>query len=338
MFAAFRHALIGCALLMFAGLVIAQPAPIPTPKPETPPNRDVVAARVNDQPILELAVFRGLMRVRPNERDEKRKDVLNFLIDNSVIDHYLVQLKIPVDPKDIEEHIQKVKEEAVKDKTTIEKILGDLHINEQELRSELAAALRWDKFVLQQGTDKVLKEVFDRNPEMFNGTRMQARHILIPIKDAKNPDSARAAIAAIKRDVEAEAAKSVAKLPTNIDSITRERERVKALEKAFADAAVKHSTCPSSKDGGDLGFFPRAGAMVEPFARAAFALKAYQMSEPVATDFGYHLILAIDHRPGKEVKFEQVRPFVQEVYGERLREAVLGAYKSKAKIEIMPRR
>ena len=75
--------------------------------------------------------------------------------------------------------------------------------------------------------------------------------------------------------------------------------------------------------------------MVEPFARAAFALKPYQMSEPVATDFGYHLILAVDYKPGKEIRYEDAKPFVQEVYGERLREAVLLQYKAKSKIEIL---
>ena len=71
-----------------------------------------------------------------------------------------------------------------------------------------------------------------------------------------------------------------------------------------------------------------------PFARAAFALKPYQMSEPVATEFGHHLILAVDYRPGKDVKYENVKSYVLEVYGERLRDAVLAAYKGKSKIEV----
>ena len=124
------------------------------------------------------------------------------------------------------------------------------------------------------------------------------------------------------------------KLPSTADNLAREKERMKALDKAFAAAAAKESTCPSKAEGGNLGWFPRAGAMVEPFARAAFALKPYQMSEPVLTEFGYHLILAVDSKQGKDVKFEDVKPFVQEVYGERLREAIIVNYKSRSKIEI----
>lgn len=64
----------------------------------------------------------------------------------------------------------------------------------------------------------------------------------------------------------------------------------KALdEESFAKLAVLHSTCPSGKQGGNLGVFGR-GQMVKPFEDAAFALEKGQISEPVQTQFGYHLI------------------------------------------------
>ncbi len=60
--------------------------------------------------------------------------------------------------------------------------------------------------------------------------------------------------------------------------------------KSFADAAKEVSLCPSGHDGGDLGFFKR-GVMVKPFEDAAFALKNIgDISEPVQTQFGWHLI------------------------------------------------
>ncbi len=57
----------------------------------------------------------------------------------------------------------------------------------------------------------------------------------------------------------------------------------------FEDLAQKFSKCPSGKTGGDLGEFGR-GQMVAPFEEAAFSLDVDQVSDPVQTQFGYHLI------------------------------------------------
>ena len=331
--------LIGCATLLFAGTLLAQPSSVPTtptpiPKADPPPGRNVIAARVNGQPILELAVYRGLKDVPIVRREDMRKEVLHFLIDNTIVDQYLVQLKLQVEPKEIEEHITKMKEECKKVGEDFDKLLVKLMITETEMRTELQSALRWDKFVLQQGTPEKLRDLFDKNVEMFNGSRMHARHILVAAQDGKK-DVAYARIMSIKKSINDEVTQAVAKLPATMPPLDREKERAKVLDKTFAEIAMSQSSCPSKKDGGNLGLFPRVGAMVEPVARAAFALKPYQMSEPVPTEFGYHLILAVDFKPGKEVKYDDVRPIVQEVYAGRLREAILAHYKSKSKIEIL---
>ncbi len=58
----------------------------------------------------------------------------------------------------------------------------------------------------------------------------------------------------------------------------------------FADVAMKHSLCPSSKQGGDLGEFFR-GQMVKEFDEVVFSQEVGVTHGPVKTQFGYHLIL-----------------------------------------------
>jgi peptidyl-prolyl cis-trans isomerase C len=343
MFAKARYWPILMTIHLVGGLALAQPpqgvesipppAPTPVPAGETPPPADAVAAVVNGQAILEMAVYRGSLRLRPDLREQARPEVLNYLIDNVIVDQYLVQLKMEISPKEIEEKVQLLVENTKKAGADFPTMLKKLHLSEEDLHHELIAALRWDKFVLQQATDKALHDLFDKNVEMFNGAHMQVRHILIKAAEDKKGDAA-GHIAALRKEIETKVAQEVAKLPAGSDKITVEKERAKVLEKVFGETAERESACASRSQGGLLPYFPRVGQMVEPFARAAFALQTYQMSEPVATEFGVHLILVTDYRPGKDVKFDEVRPFVLEVYGEKLREAILASYKAKAKIEL----
>jgi len=119
-------------------------------------------------------------------------------------------------------------------------------------------------------------------------TQLRARHILV-----QAGDGAAAKIAAIKKQIEAEVAREVAKLPAPNNS---DKERARILDAAFARIAAKESACPSKTSGGDIGWFGRHGVVVEPFAKAAFAVQPFHMSEPLVTEFGHHLILVTDRK------------------------------------------
>ena len=63
----------------------------------------------------------------------------------------------------------------------------------------------------------------------------------------------------------------------------------------FAKKAKEVSMCPSGQNGGDLGWFSK-GQMVKPFEDAAFSMKKGEISNPVKTQFGYHLLYLADKK------------------------------------------
>lgn len=65
--------------------------------------------------------------------------------------------------------------------------------------------------------------------------------------------------------------------------------------KSFEEIAQAKSLCPSGQNGGDLGFFGK-GMMVKPFEEAAFDLEIGEISKPVETQFGWHLIKLVDKK------------------------------------------
>jgi len=72
------------------------------------------------------------------------------------------------------------------------------------------------------------------------------------------------------------------------------KTRIEKGEK-FEDLAAKYSECPSGAQGGDLGYFGK-GQMVAPFEKAAFEAPVGTVTDPVQTQFGWHLIKVTDKK------------------------------------------
>ena len=73
----------------------------------------------------------------------------------------------------------------------------------------------------------------------------------------------------------------------------------------FEDAAKEYSSCPSKQEGGNLGQFGK-GQMVKEFEDAVFSMRAGEISAPVKTQFGYHIIKLTEHMPARNSEFEEV--------------------------------
>ena len=287
-----------------------------------PPTAETVAATVNGQPIPEMAVYRAVRTVPAAKQKEARGEIVNFLVDNLLVDQFLKEQKVAVEKKEVDARIDEMKAQLARQKQDFNKVLKDMLLDETEFRAHIEAEIRWEKYVHASASDKELRELFAKNPDMFDGTMVHARHILLtpPSGDVRANLEAKGQLAALRKQWRRRWPRAWPSCRPSADKLAREKERTRLLDEAFAVAARQRSACPSKERGGDVGWFPRAGSMVEPFAKAAFALKPYEMSDVVTTQFGHHLILALERKPGKETKFEDVKDDVKEVYASRKRE------------------
>ncbi|NDP62936.1 SurA N-terminal domain-containing protein [Polaromonas sp.] len=135
-----------------------------------------------------------------------------------------------------------------------------------------------------------LKTYYEQNAKHLSGTEeRRASHILITA-----PVSAPAA------QREEAKAKAEALLAS-----------VRKAPDTFADVARKNSQDPgSAPSGGDLDFFGR-GAMVKPFEDAVFSMQKGDISDVVASDFGYHIIKLTDIKVPKQRSFEEMKPTLE---------------------------
>lgn len=106
-------------------------------------------------------------------------------------------------------------------------------------------------------------------------------------------------------------------------------------DKTFAELARAHSKDPGTKaEGGDLGYFGR-GQMVPQFEDAAFKLKKGDVSQPVQSQFGWHLIRVDDRREKRPPEFQVVKDRIIGSMVQQKAQTVVGALRSKAKIDYL---
>ena len=236
--------------------------------------------------------------------------LLMELVNRRLAENYLEQVHIAATPEEIDAEITHLKTELEHSKKTLPEFLARAHQSEAMLRAEIGWQLSWQKFLRQKITDESLEAYFKAHHRDFDGTELRVSHILLRPTVAGD-DSA------------------VATLVKEAEQI---RKQILAGETTFEAAAEKNSAGPSRRRGGDLGFIPRHGLMVEPFSRAAFALDKDQIGPPIATVFGIHLIRVTDIKPGDK-KWTDVRDALKIALTENLFEQLVARQRGVVAVE-----
>ncbi|MCD0423780.1 peptidylprolyl isomerase [Rubrivivax sp. JA1024] len=172
-------------------------------------------------------------------------------------------------------------------------------------RLEFARArLLMDDLLAAEGkagsTDEAMKKVYDEAAKQISGEQeVHARHILV-----ETEDEAKAVEAELKKGAD------------------------------FAELAKTKSKDPGASDGGDLGFFTK-DQMVPEFSAAAFALEPGKISEPIKTQFGWHIIKVEEKRSRKPPSFDQVKAQIEQYVTRKAQSDYVAKLRQSAKIERM---
>ena len=321
-----NRAVTGFALVtLWTTVTLGQPAPSAsksTEKKKAAP-AEGVAVTVNDHQITKSEVDRrcdavvkeqARGRAVPPEQFAKMRarmgpKMLESLIDNRLLDEEVKKAKIKVTDTDLAQKMEKLLQaHLVRSGTTraefakrlqdqmgmpLEKFLStrvaDPNFRQSVLHARLLEKKYPKEFIV---TKEAIKASYQENlkRDYSKPAMVQASHILIGTDGAKAKEKK---IAARKK----------------AETVLAELKKPGA---DFVALAAEHSTCPTAKKGGDLGFFPRKKKMVEPFAAAAFALETGEISDIVETRFGYHIIKVTDRKAAVVVPLEQATETIRE--------------------------
>jgi len=147
-------------------------------------------------------------------------------------------------------------------------------------------------------TDEAMKKVYEDAAKQISGEQeVHARHILV-----ETEDEAKAVAEELKKGAD------------------------------FAELAKKKSKDPGASDGGDLGFFTK-DQMVPEFSAVAFALEPGKISDPVKSQFGWHIIKVEEKRNRKPPSFDQVKPQIEQYVTRKAQSDYVAQLRQSAKIE-----
>ncbi|MGA2090036.1 MAG: peptidylprolyl isomerase [Endomicrobiales bacterium] len=301
------------------------------------------------EPVMEQ--FKSVTPVAdqtPDKIKELKQRLLDQMIDDKLLKQEAKNRKIKVTKRDTDTGIAQVKKRFATD-AEFQAELTKEDITEAQFVKRIEDQMLVMKLIEQEVKAKTdppkeeeIKAFYDKIQQKMNG-----KDLGLPKKE-EDEIAGLAKLLARASAEQVHARHILVSVDKNADMKTKAAalNKIKSIQKELKDGgdfealAKKYSDDPGSKNkGGDLGFFSR-GDMVPEFEKAAFALNVGQISEPVQTDFGYHLIKVEEKRAGKKATYEDVKndlkEFLYQKNAQKRYEVWVKDLRDKANIKVNP--
>ena len=240
-----------------------------------------VAATVNEIPVLVADVE---LRVRQALGDRTATEQARGLLQAEALERLIDQQKVLVQlqqrgeactEKELDVELRRLQDEMERQEKTLDDYCQSLRIPQASLRRMLQWQLSWKRCRSKYLTDENLQRYFDRHHKEFDGTTLRVAQLLL------KPDADSTRQQLLERALEI-------------------RREIVSGKMEFGQAARKYSQSPSGQEGGTLGWISRQAPMPEYFSHAAYQLDAGEVSEPVESPYGVHLIHCLEIKPGQK--------------------------------------
>lgn len=206
--------------------------------------------------------------------------VLDTLISDQIVLQEMDKEKVTVTEEEVAEEMDAYMEQYGGEEA-FKEVLDENGVSYDSIEHNIEIYLGSKKLITPgiEITDDEMETYFEENKESFSqAEEIEASHILVEDEDT---------------------AKEVKQKLDDGDD--------------FSELAASYSTDDSNKDnGGELGYFGE-GEMVEAFEEVAFAMEVDEVSDPVKTDYGYHIIKVTDHKEPKEANYEDAKEEIKEM-------------------------
>jgi len=244
--------------------------------------RQSVMATVGGVPIYRRQLQRLVEQtlhgreVSDRERSALEAQALTRLVERELVLSYLRRGRESVTDAEVEQAMREFQVQLDRRHQSLDDWLDSQRLSRAMFRREIVWRLNWQRACDRHLTDANLQRYFHQHRREFDGTQWRVGHILIQDDDDE------------------------AKRRSAVERLTRLRQDILAGETSFTDAARAVSEGPSAKNGGELGWIGRQGPMSRQFSQAACQLELHEISQPIITASGVHLIQCLEIRPGEQ--------------------------------------
>ena len=261
-------------------------------------------------------------RLEKRERvDRVRRQVLDKLIEEKLIDQEVKKSGIKISSKEIDATVEEVRRRNAVSQEDLEKALAVEGLTMETYKKQIEKGLQrqklinWSVKVEAKPGEKELRDFYQKNTGRYRmNESFRPGHILFIIPKGAPPEEVRGIR---KRGQEV-------------------LEKIKGGED-FGEMALLYSQDASAKNRGDLGYFKK-GEINPAFEREALRLKVGEVSGLVRTEFGFHIIKLLDRKGVEPLPYEEVKERVKADYYdgemEKAFKQFLSTLKEKAVIEI----